>query len=83
MDVIEAQNEYALRSSVKQLKGAVQERIKALRAGILYEIAHIESAWMTRSTFRLRAIRRSWVKRTRAGKKRWRRFLEIPRTERL
>ena len=44
MDVIEAQNEYALRSSVKQLKGAVQERIKALRAGILYEIAHIESA---------------------------------------
>ena len=33
MDVIEA-----------QLKGAVQERIKALRAGILYEIAHIESA---------------------------------------
>ena len=43
MDVIEAQNEYALRSSVKQLKGAVQERIKALRAGILYEIAHIES----------------------------------------
>ena len=44
MDVIEAQNEYALRSSVKQLKGAVQARIKALRAGILYEIAHIESA---------------------------------------
>ena len=44
MDVIEAQNEYALRSSVKQQKGAVQERIKALRAGILYEIAHIESA---------------------------------------
>lgn len=44
MDIIEAKNEYALKSSVRQLKGAVQEKIKELRSGILYEIAHIESA---------------------------------------
>ena len=44
MDVIEAQNEYALKSSMKQLKGAVQQKIKQLREKILYEIAYIESA---------------------------------------
>lgn len=44
MDVIEAQNEYALKSSVRQLRGSVQEKIKGLRGEILYEIARIESA---------------------------------------
>lgn len=44
MDVIEAQNEYALKSSLKQLKGAVQKKIKSLREKIIYEIAYIESA---------------------------------------
>ncbi len=44
MDVIEAQNEYALKSSMKQLKGAVQKKIRELREAILYEIAYIESA---------------------------------------
>lgn len=44
MDVIEAQNEYALKSSMKQLKGAVQKKIKDLREKLLYEIAYIESA---------------------------------------
>ncbi len=44
MDVIHAKNELALKSSVSQLKGAVSEKIKELRAGIIYEIAFIESA---------------------------------------
>ena len=44
MDVIEAQNEYALKSSVKQVKGAVHKKIEELRGEILYEIAFIESA---------------------------------------
>lgn len=44
MDVIGAQNEYALKSSVKQVKGAVHRKIKELREEILYEIALIESA---------------------------------------
>lgn len=44
MDVIEAKNEYALKSSLSQLKGAVCEKIKELREGILYELAYIESA---------------------------------------
>jgi len=44
MDVIEAQNEYALKSSIKQLKGAVQQKIRQIRERILYEIAYIESA---------------------------------------
>lgn len=44
MDIIQAQNELALKSSVSQLKGAVSSKIKKLREKIIYEIAFIESA---------------------------------------
>ena len=44
IDVIHSQNEYALKSSVKQLRGDLSEKIKKLRAEIIYEIAFIESA---------------------------------------
>lgn len=44
MDVIHSQNEYALKSSFHQLKGALSEKVRGLRADILYEIAFIESA---------------------------------------
>lgn len=44
MDIIHAKNEFALQSSVKQLKGSVSDKIKDLREEILYEIAFIESA---------------------------------------
>ena len=44
MDVIEAKNEYALKSSVGQLRGSIGQRIKDLRAKIIYHIAYIESA---------------------------------------
>ncbi|MDO5417676.1 MAG: tRNA uridine-5-carboxymethylaminomethyl(34) synthesis GTPase MnmE [Lachnospiraceae bacterium] len=44
IDVIHAQNDYALKSSVSQLSGSVSEKIKELREKILYEIAFIESA---------------------------------------
>ena len=44
MDVISAKNEYALKSSLGQLKGSVLEKIKDIRAAIIYEIAFIESA---------------------------------------
>ena len=44
IDVINATNEYALKSSVGQLSGSVSKRIRDLRAGILYQIAFIESA---------------------------------------
>lgn len=43
-DVIQAKNEYALKSSVRQLKGSVLSFIKEMREKILYEIAFIESA---------------------------------------
>lgn len=43
-DVINATNEYALKSSVSQLSGSVSKRIQNLREGILYQIAFIESA---------------------------------------
>ena len=43
-DVINAKNDYALRNSVGQLGGSVSKKIKELRAGILYQIAFIESA---------------------------------------
>ena len=44
MDVIEAQNNYALQSSLGQLKGSLLEMIREMREKILYEIAYIESA---------------------------------------
>lgn len=44
MDLIHAKNEFALRSSVSQLRGAVHKKIKELRDKIIFEIAFIESA---------------------------------------
>ena len=44
MDVIQAKNEYALRSSIDQLKGSVQKAICDIREKIIYHIAYIESA---------------------------------------
>lgn len=44
MDLIHSKNEFALQSSVNQLRGTVSNEIKSLRAAILYEIAFIESA---------------------------------------
>lgn len=44
MDVISSQNEYALAASVRQLKGALWENVKAFREEIIHEVAHIEAA---------------------------------------
>lgn len=44
MDVIQAKNEYALKSSVEQLKGSVQKAVKEIRKDLIYHIAYIESA---------------------------------------
>ena len=44
IDVINAKNEYALKSSLNQLKGSVQKAIKEIREDIIYHIAYIESA---------------------------------------
>ena len=44
IDVIHSQNEYALSSSVSQLKGRLSDKIRSLREDILYQIAFIESA---------------------------------------
>lgn len=44
IDVINAKNEYALKSSIGQLRGSVSKRIKDLREKIIFEIAFIESA---------------------------------------
>lgn len=44
MDLIHSKNDFALKSSIKQLRGSVADEIKSLRAAIIYEIAYIESA---------------------------------------
>ena len=44
MDVISAKSEYALQSSVSQLRGGLNKRITEVREKILYELAYIESA---------------------------------------
>lgn len=43
-DIINAKNDFALKSSVSQLKGFVSDKIKEVRAVILHNIAFIESA---------------------------------------
>ncbi|MBR0357893.1 MAG: hypothetical protein IIX37_00950, partial [Selenomonadaceae bacterium] len=44
IDVIHAKNDFALKSSMKQLSGSVSAAVKEIRAEILHEIAFIESA---------------------------------------
>ena len=44
IDVINAKNEYALKSSISQLKGSVMKSIEDIRSKIIYHIAFIESA---------------------------------------
>ena len=44
IDIINAKNDFALKSSVSQLKGAVLNKIKELRAVVIHQIAFIESA---------------------------------------
>lgn len=44
MDLINSQNDFALHSSMNQLKGGVSEAIREIRSDILYHIAFIESA---------------------------------------
>ena len=44
MDVINSSNDFALSSSMFQLKGGVSEKIKEIRSDIIYHIAFIESA---------------------------------------
>jgi len=44
IDIIQSKNEYALKSSVSQLKGNIQKKIKEIRAEILYHTAFIETA---------------------------------------
>ncbi len=44
MDLIESQNEYALKSSINQLRGSIHEVILNLRKAILFETAFIETA---------------------------------------
>ena len=44
IDVIQAKNEYAVKSSVSQLKGSVSRKVREIRDNILYQVAYIESA---------------------------------------
>ncbi len=44
IDIIHAKSEYALSSSLKQLKGGILERVKDIRDAIIYDIAYIEAA---------------------------------------
>lgn len=44
IDVIQAKNDFALKSSMKQLSGALSDAVKEIRGEILHEIAYIESA---------------------------------------
>ncbi len=44
IDIIQAKNNYALKSSVNQLKGSLKKRIGDIRNKIIYHTAYIESA---------------------------------------
>ena len=44
MDIIHADNEFALQIGMKQLKGSVSKKVHSIREKLIYEIAFIESA---------------------------------------
>lgn len=44
MDIIHSENEFALKSSIRQLRGDLSGKIRELREKLIYEIAFIESA---------------------------------------
>lgn len=44
MDLISAKNEFAMESSLKQLRGSVKKKIEKLRKDIIHQVAFIESA---------------------------------------
>lgn len=44
IDIINAKNEYSLRSSVSQLRGTILRRIEGIREQVLFQVAFIESA---------------------------------------
>jgi len=44
IDILNAKNEYALKNSLNQLKGNILEKIKAVRANIIRDVAFIEAA---------------------------------------
>jgi tRNA modification GTPase len=44
IDIIQSKNDFALKSSMDQLKGSLNHKIREIRAKIIHEIAFIESA---------------------------------------
>ena len=44
MDLIHSKNEFAMETSLKQLKGSLSEKIRSLRKEIVHSVAFIESA---------------------------------------
>ena len=44
MDIIHADNEFALQIGMKQLKGSLSKKVHSMREALIYEIAFIESA---------------------------------------
>lgn len=44
MDIIHADNEFALQIGMKQLKGSISKKVHDMRESLIYEIAFIESA---------------------------------------
>lgn len=44
IDIINAKNDFALESSIYQLRGSIKEKIRNIRGSIIHEIAFIESA---------------------------------------
>lgn len=44
IDIINAKNDFALQSSIHQLRGNIKEKIRNIRKSIIHEMAYIESA---------------------------------------
>ena len=64
IDVINAQNDYAVKSSVSQLKGSVSKKVKDLRERILYQIAVWKAGyydWGNRKAGAFRRQRKSGI----------------------
>ena len=61
MDVINAKNDFALESSVSQLRGSVFYKIKEIRKKIIHEIAFIESALDDPESLQIQILKIFWL----------------------
>ena len=67
MDLIHSKNEFALKSSLKQLQGVLGDKIVSIRKKIIHSVAFIESALDDPEHYSIDGFRNTILTRTCSG----------------